>query len=724
MIALFAVFAFALLLVAAFVIDVGNWQEHRRHLQVQVDNGAKSAGTFFTNCFLDPAGSNANIRREARRFGGDPLFQSTFGTSYGPPYNLQVDDPERVVLNLNRSQWPPATGGLVGDDFEDGYDLDPTVDGVQNDPCSSKTLLVRAKDRQVPTFFGGVVPGPAQLVDVRAKARVEIDEVIVMKGFLPWAVPEVRPRTVVAMLVNESQTDPVPTLDAMNPTDDPPTSDFLNGEPVDLWETVDLNLGGGPDYGVVVALSTHAYQDTDFLGKTLSTICAMPAVVCYKGGTPTSGVDFITGLPKTMGSDGAGGTVALRDLELVKLSGCDDSSPYFQWVVGCQFRLRADIDPARFPTSSLQVKLRSSAGTCSAGQGCDLTLNNGWFESPALTIPDGRGRVQYDIEWKSGNGNCNNPPPYCGGTTKIAVPFAATDEPADPGYVAGLRYVALTEAGVIKNSFQSGSSHTVRIQVGLTPPLRVTTSEFDPPIMLRFASRSGSLNQALDCDHPNLNLDDEVRDGCQTFYGRNLRDLQCSGGGGPTWTGSNLPPPTFIPPSGNLLDAPDCVAAKTGDVTSMAKGLHERFETPCVDNNWIEFRNAILNDQPLPNDPRYVTLIVTNFGAFSGSGATVVPVEVHAGFYVTGWFHQQSAVGCPENDPPPPPACAWPAPPFGFPVVPPNPSDPDCDPAHNNNKGNVWGYFVTTVLPVPGGIVSHERCEFGELGTCAARLVE
>ena len=90
-----------------------------------------------------------------------------------------------------------ATGGhsgIVGDDFQDDYDLDPTVDGVQNTPCESKTLLVRAKDRQVPTFFGGVVPGPAQLVDVRAKARVEIDEVIVMKGFLPWAVPEVRPR--------------------------------------------------------------------------------------------------------------------------------------------------------------------------------------------------------------------------------------------------------------------------------------------------------------------------------------------------------------------------------------------------------------------------------------------------------------------------------------------------------------------------------------------------
>ena len=27
---------------------------------------------YFTNCFLDPAGSNANIRREARKYAGDP----------------------------------------------------------------------------------------------------------------------------------------------------------------------------------------------------------------------------------------------------------------------------------------------------------------------------------------------------------------------------------------------------------------------------------------------------------------------------------------------------------------------------------------------------------------------------------------------------------------------------------------------------------------------------
>ena len=156
----------------------------------------------------------------------------------------------------------------------------------------------------------------------------------------------------------------------------------------------------------------------------------------------------------------------------------------------------------------------------------------------------------------------------------------------------------------------------------------------------------------------------------------------------------------------------------------MAQGLHDRFEMPCVENNWIEFRNAILNDQPLPNDPRYVTLIVTNFGAFSGSWSRPsCPSRCMPASMSPGWFHQQSANGCPENDPPPAPGVPWrhhrSRSWFLW-----TRAIPTAIPPSNRNKGNVWGYFVTTVLPVPGGIVSHERCEFGELGTRAARLVE
>ena len=38
------------------------------------------------------------------------------------------------------------------------------------------------------------------------------------------------------------------------------------------------------------------------------------------------------------------------------------------------------------------------------------------------------------------------------------------------------------------------------------------------------------------------------------------------------------------------------------------------------------------------NDPRYVTLIVTDYGTFQGAGSSdAVPVKYFAGFYITGW---------------------------------------------------------------------------------------
>ena len=112
-----------------------------------------------------------------------------------------------------------------------------------------------------------------------------------------------------------------------------------------------------------------------------------------------------------------------------------------------------------------------------------------------------------------------------------------------------------------------------------------------------------------------------------------------------------------------------------------------------------------------------MTLIVTNFGAFSGSGSTRrARSEFHAGFYVTGWFHQQPARTAARTTTCRLRRCAR----AGR-------NDTAATAAtrlRTQNKGNAWGYFVTTVLPVPGSIVSEVRCEFGELGTCAARLVE
>jgi hypothetical protein len=40
------------------------------------------------------------------------------------------------------------------------------------------------------------------------------------------------------------------------------------------------------------------------------------------------------------------------------------------------------------------------------------------------------------------------------------------------------------------------------------------------------------------------------------------------------------------------------------------------------------------------------------------------------------------------------------------------------------DDGDLWGYFVTPVIPAPAGSASDELCAFDELRICIAVLVE
>jgi hypothetical protein len=109
----------------------------------------------------------------------------------------------------------------------------------------------------------------------------------------------------------------------------------------------------------------------------------------------------------------------------------------------------------------------------------------------------------------------------------------------------------------------------------------------------------------------------------------------------------DLPPDTSAP-----IPTPICVAVETGDkIGQFRQGLSQRFETPtCWPNNWPKDQGAVghgpEDDQAIhdfftnydfANDPRYVTLIITDEGMFQSQGNDQVPVKYFAGFYATGW---------------------------------------------------------------------------------------
>jgi Flp pilus assembly protein TadG len=96
-----------LVLFATFVLDVGNWFQHKRHLQTQADAGALAAGGSFNACFGGSGGS-ATVENAARKYAGDP------GTASA--YNPQVGGSNRgnVTIRINSKTY--AAGGPGPDD--------------------------------------------------------------------------------------------------------------------------------------------------------------------------------------------------------------------------------------------------------------------------------------------------------------------------------------------------------------------------------------------------------------------------------------------------------------------------------------------------------------------------------------------------------------------------------------------------------------------------------
>jgi len=701
---IFALLIPVLFALGAIVLDVGNWYVHKRHLQTQVDAAVLASGTQFYQCFDDQATAALNIRTEALKYAGDTLRDPA-------SKNLQLEEPNDVRVALNSSAyWAPANGL----DPTNGYGLDWTADGdpstVTPDsslPCDAKFLDAKATDEEVRPLWGLIPLSPSP----KSHAKVEIRKIKGLSGFLPWAVPENNPKTIAALFVDQTKTNTVRSWAFLTPPPTPQDTETKNGETVAVWDGL-ASIDVVDQTGMIVFQSRQVLTGAAFTGKTLAQICALPTASCYSGNTNTSGVEFIRGTPRSDGPQ-----VTLNTVELTTLppppnlppgnaTSCGttdpDSAPYYLWNAECSVRIRAQVEFGNLGNPR-EVRVNGGPFGNKCNGGTLMELKDGWWDSPWLpTISAESGRQGYYLCWKAGSGN-NAPQGNFGGEMMQMAYAAPQNKPLVYSAVRSLS----TACSVFANAMVT-TTQTVCVEVGVQPPLRVSNPG-DPPIFLR-VSGSGSLNQALDCDAPPVQIVDEVRDGCITPYAVNRRFLACSPN--PTYNPNNMPPP-LPPPDPDPF--PDCIEANPGSVTSMAKGLRQRFEDPapgrdCPPNEWANFRST--GDLPKPEDPRWVTLVVAEYGTFDPQGITVLPITKFAGFYATGWFiggGNPGTQGCPDNDPPPtPPFC----------------NGGPCQPDSQKVQGAVWGYFVTQVLPSPRGTPSPELCVFDELGTCIAVLVE
>jgi len=672
---LFALVLPLILLLSVIVVDVGNWYVHAKRLQTLVDAGAFAAAPKFVGCsvqFGNPSAANVGIRDTALAYAGDP-------TRDPATKNLQVQEPGEVHVLLNSPRYWGPGDPMNGAGLDYTWDIDGNGSG--GDPCSERSLDVKATDFDVPLLFGFIPFG----ADPKPLARIEVRQVIEQNGMLPWAVPEVEPASVVALFVDEingqvigrqflEKRDDVnlPFLEWVTSGLDwstlPPTEVVPNASRIDLTFE---NTG-------VVILVSKVDPLPDVTGTTLTDICTGdPLISCYAGDGNEDGLTFIHGW------NDENGTPA-QPVVRVKLfgTGCHKTQ-------GCNMAYLGPGEPGE-----------SIWGTTQNARFADDFFGRASFSiRVTTTFPAG----------------VTNQRTFAG----VAHPYVA--EPADlqgnqapPGAGAGpVEYLKLTTLDPVPdaNSRNTGDPPlaSVIVTVGLRPPFQIE-SPLEPPFVLRVASPSGSQNQAFDCDKP-FNFRTEIENGCMTTYRENYGDWDKDGD--KEWSdilcadypnGAGLPPDTFFP-----SPVPDCVRVETGDkIGQFRQGIAQRLTQPsCAPNNWPEE----LADFPdfftkydLANDARYVTLIVTDYGTFQGSGSSsAVPVKYFAGFYITGWDKTGTNPPCPDNEPHP-----WYSP--GY--------------RKSLDNGDVWGHFINVVVFSSSGAGSDDLCNFDEVGTCIIGLVE
>jgi hypothetical protein len=713
---LFALLLPLFLTLGSIVVSVGNWYVHKRHLQMQVDSAAFAAGTQFTGCFADGAAANTAIRAGALGYAGDRNRDAT-------TTNLQVQESADVHVVLNSERYwedgdpvddPTLSATLDNSIVVPGDLMPPPSD--PSDPCETRFLDVKGTDHDVPDVWPWLPFSP----DAKAKARVEIHKVKAISGMLPFAVPEIEPGAVAAIFVDENAPGGSEILNALEISQTPPPP----SSPLAKFNVYDGLVGGisvssRDDIGVIVLVANQHTPNPNLGGTSLAAICTQSGVRCYSGAGQQSGLAMIHGYS-------SGAAPAVRE---VHLSGCADivngenlSAPYFSLVGDCAVVVSAQIDFGGAVNPQARLHTSPSCGGSSEA----LTSSDGVTWIGGTTLPDpsaATGPFHLSISWKTGGGGggftC-----FAGGP--VARPYVAN---AKAGPVEYLALTATNGLGTpVPNAYSiskepTAQPYTFMVTVGLRPPLRQSTLN-DEAVLIRFASEDDpSLTQSIDCDIDSYSYPEpygsmpggkdaaEIAHGCVTPYAVS-ETLDCS-----EYGNGDLPPD----PSPALEDATDCAQSKNGQVSSLRHGLAARFESPCTPNNWPdppitpEKIDALFED--FGTDPRLVTLIVTEWGAFAGTGSTIVPIKYFAGFYVTGWDVSNTTAGCygpglqtgsPWNDPHPIHGSSY---------------------LTKQNKqhlddGDVWGYFVTPVIPAPAGTSSEELCAFDELGTCIAVLVE
>jgi hypothetical protein len=670
-----AVFAF----LGGTVLEVGQWFEHRRNLQVRTDAAALAGGVAFNECLAGTLGASTHMEQAAAQYSGIPgSVTLSGGSTVAGVYNKawQAGTPGNDAIGFQSNEYPTLGGALPPRD---------AFDSSGSDECSNLELDVK-QTQQLPNLLS-ISP----FSKVHGWARVELQTVIAERPSLPLAIPNFNLNQVGVTFVDETTggnelqncTGSIVAggctfaLSLASPSD-------VTG--VDLETATKWTLAP-----VTINLPSTPSANGDLIGVRVSTGASVGSCANTQGTNDYSCEDItqtgsgVVGIRYFSASQST--TPALYE---VWPSSCSpDTSPFFSDL---------DIAPGGPPSCSvtLQAKIVNAAGcgtnpealnppatlianmpagnsiTMHATGGCDA---HGWLWSGTSSLPLDASSTQSEypvsLTYKRG------------GTTKTwsnAQRFTSANFDDD----GPVRMVSLSGAG---NPYSTDGNGNHTDTVGVT--VVVSREGITHQLVVLRGSHNGSSTAFILCydngsgspyspEQGDPGIKDAMQNGCSFEYAIN--------------------PTSTCPDPGGAMPLPaDCVPNKTsaaGGNPLVKTPLNARFgcsnSPPTHPNYWPNYGTD-------PSDPRAVTLLLTSYNAYADggqqNGRQTYPVEGFGAFYITGF----DGDACAGDDPAPPVAAQ-----------------------DNPNAGDIWGYFIGYS---GGGVPSGKKCKLNTFEACVPALV-
>jgi hypothetical protein len=633
--ALVALFLPVAILFCAFVIDLGDGWWHQRHLQVQADASALAAAQDL----------------------GTPLCSTTLPTdvtSYGGmgagAYNQQVGGTAMGTVQqaVNQRTFPGQTSPV---------DSSVVTAATVADVCKLTMVDVKMTESNLPFFFPvfkGVFDGFAH---VNAQARVELKQETSSSNSMPVAVNDVAFPYAEAYFVDETTGDVGRVLGkvALNDTH------TVSSGGLEVWTSasaVSLTVPNDPASTGTPPSLTHPDAD---VGVRI----ALAGVTPLTGNMATDCGPTGTGGPAgTMCFDGSGVNAQLLDVHgfnptvtgsptspvnhgvILTPGSCSDQY-YAVSASACADGLWATLDLGTVPGGATMAVSAVVGGTsyplsqanCPAGSAPAAPLTAWCTNGVPITAASGV-RTPVDLQLVYTPPGKKSTPvtttfsnaqsTYVGnGSTTTSGPIQALTLSTTSAAVCSL--TGATPPCSDTSALPEGTAYPVTVTLGVTPSISVAQPG-DPPVTMRF-SGVGSQNQSVNCISntvppqaglPNDNFLDAIAVGCQGVPG----------------PGNSVIAPIMVNPT---LSCPgttpvnDCVPPYTGNKQNQAAAalnwrILKNSPTCTAPNHWPNYK---------PGDPRIVTVFITPYGSFGGTGTSnQFPVQTFAAFYVTGWQGQ------------------------------------------------------------------------------------